>query len=87
MTNKYTPTNEEIREYIELADRATAHMFSPEAPDTAEAFDRWLASVKAETLRKTAKLGRGADSLGVESVPAQWLIEEADRIERGVSGA
>ncbi|WP_323986220.1 hypothetical protein [Microbacterium plantarum] len=58
MAEQYTPTTEEVREYLEAADRVTAHMFSPDAPDAAEAFDRWLAAhdaqVRAEAIRTAA---------------------------------
>lgn len=40
------------------------------------------AQVAARALRKMSGLRRGADEYGVESVPAQWIEEEADRIER-----
>lgn len=43
----YTPTTEEIRDYIRAADRVTAHMFG-DAVDSVEAFDRWLATHDAE---------------------------------------
>ncbi|UPL13032.1 hypothetical protein [Microbacterium galbinum] len=44
----HAPTTEEIRDYIRAADRVTAHMFSADAPDAVEAFDRWLAARDAE---------------------------------------
>ena len=44
-------------------------------------FDRWLESVKREAaavaLEEAWKLRRGADRWGVESVPADWLLELA----------
>lgn len=43
----YTPTTEEVRDYIRAADRVTAHMFAAGA-DSIEAFDRWLAAHDAE---------------------------------------
>lgn len=44
----HMPTTEEIRDYIRAADRVTAHMFSADAPDAVDAFDRWLATHDAE---------------------------------------
>ena len=43
----YTPTTEEVRDYIRAADRVTAHTFSGSS-DSVEAFDRWLAAHDAE---------------------------------------
>ncbi|WP_312672852.1 hypothetical protein [Microbacterium sp.] len=43
----YTPTTEEVRDYIRAADRVTAHMFAGSA-DSVEAFDRWLAAHDAD---------------------------------------
>lgn len=40
------------------------------------------AQVAAQALREAAALRRGPDQYGVESVPAQWIEEMADRIER-----
>lgn len=45
--DEYTPTTEEVRDYIRTADRVTAHMFAAGA-DSVEAFDRWLAAHDAE---------------------------------------
>lgn len=93
MTDPYTPTTEEIREYLEAADRVTAHMFSPDAPDAAEAFERWLAAhdaqVRAEALRKAGSwYWTHAEETMRQTVPqgdhyvsvSQWLVDEADRI-------
>ena len=46
--SEYTPTTDEVRDYIRAADRVTAHMFSAASPDAVEAFDRWLAAHDAE---------------------------------------
>jgi hypothetical protein len=45
VTNDYTPTAEQIREYIEAADRVVSS-FAP--GDAATAFERWLAAHDAE---------------------------------------
>lgn len=46
--SEYTPTTDEVRDYIRAADRVTAHMFSAESPDAVEAFDLWLSAHDAE---------------------------------------
>lgn len=48
------PTTEEVRDYIRAADRVTAHMLSPDAPDAVEAFDRWMAAHDAEVRAESA---------------------------------
>ena len=65
--SEYTPTTEEVREYIRAADRVTAHMFAGSA-DSVEAFDRWLAAhdadVRAESAEALDRAKRGAKTLG-----------------------
>lgn len=82
-TEQYTPTTEEIREYIEAADRATAHMVALDAPATVAAFDRWLAShdaqVQVEALRDAADRWH-VENIGTAPRMHSWLLAEADRI-------
>lgn len=93
MTEQYTPTTEDIREYVETADRVTAHMFSHDTPDAAKAFDRWLAAhdaqVRAEALREAAEFIQPwnydrpddwTEEARVEATCADALRTEADRI-------
>lgn len=72
MAEQYTPTTEEVREYIEAADRVTAHMFSPDAPDAAAAFDRWLAAHDAQV--RAEALAEVTDELVEVAAEAIWNL-------------
>ena len=79
MSEPYTPTTGEIREFIEAADRVASSYARGSA---VEAFDRWLAErdrqVQAEALRAAA------DRMNVSTMdPWEWLRDAADRIEEG----
>ncbi|WP_217183389.1 hypothetical protein [Streptomyces sp. AC495_CC817] len=86
--SEYTPTTEEVRDYIRAADRVTAHMFSG-AADSVEAFDRWLAAhdaeVRAAAIEAAAVIADryatapGRPRASVESIAAQDI---AARIRR-----
>lgn len=60
--SEYTPTTEEVREYIRAADRVTGHMFAPGA-DSVEAFDRWLAEVRASLATEESAQSREAKAV------------------------
>lgn len=90
----YTPTTEEIREYVEVGGEPA--LWLPPTPERdaarAAAFDRWLDAhdrrVAATALREAAgdsQLGPVAHGWNASGI-ASWLRSRADRFERGGEG-
>lgn len=77
--SEYTPTTEEVRDFVKAADRVVAGMTSGSA---VEAFDRWLATAsedwKAVANSADALLRAVMDELGIR--PDQDPVIEARRI-------
>lgn len=97
MTEQYTPTTEEVREYVEVGgeprpwEEVTPESESKEAARAA-AFDRWLAAhdaqVRADALREAGdgvlRIHNGTSRASEYAHDYRdWLLDEAERIGGG----